>query len=73
MNDRKKYLEMCQVNSVVPKSIVVEYKGTRYYPEKLVVWFNNGKPQNTARMVAVVGTSGIECDLSEVVCLDKAE
>jgi hypothetical protein len=73
MDDRKRYLEMCQINSASPKSVVVEYKGIRYYPEKLVVWFNNGKPKNTARMTAVVGTSGIECDLLEVVCLDKDE
>lgn len=73
MNDRKRYLEMCQHNSVYPKSIIVEYQGAKYHPQKLVVWFDGGKPKNTARMVSVVGYSVIECDLSEVVCLDKQE
>lgn len=69
--ERKKYLELMQANSVYPKSIVLEYKGVRYYPEKLVVWFENGIVKNSARMRAVVGTSAIECDLSEITRLDN--
>mgnify|MGYP003300668860 CR=1 FL=1 len=73
MIERKKYLEMCQYNSIYPKTVVVEYQGIKYYPEKLIIWFKNGETKNTARMISAFGTSGIECDLSDVVCLDKDE
>lgn len=73
MNDRKKYLEMCQYNLVYPKSVLAEYNGVKYYPQKLVVWFDGGKTKNSARMISAVGNSVIECDLSDVVCLDKQE
>jgi hypothetical protein len=66
MIERKEYLEMCQINSVYSKNVSVQYKGIEYYPEKLVVWFENGKTKNSARMRAAVGTSYIECDLQEV-------
>lgn len=66
MIDRKEYLEMCQINSAYPKSVCVLYKGIKYCPDKLVVWFEKGIPKNTARMMADIGTSYIECDLREV-------
>ena len=71
MIERKLYLEMCQRNSVYSKSEIVEYKGIQYYPQRLLIWFQNGTPKNSAIMDAVIGSSGIQCDLSDVVCLDK--
>lgn len=73
MIDRKLYLEMCQRNSVYPKSEIVEYKGIQYYPRRLLIWFQNGTPKNSAIMDAVIGSSGIQCDLSDIVCLDKGK
>ena len=71
MIERKTYLEMCQCNSIYPQSIVVECDGIKYYPSKLVVWFDKGKTKNTARMISVIGSCEIECDISKVVCIDK--
>lgn len=65
--DRKYYLELCQHNSIQPKSKKVLHKGIEYYPEKLVVWFNSkGETQNTARMVSVVGNSVMEANIKDI-------
>jgi hypothetical protein len=65
--DRKKYLELCQKNSVYPNSEKVNYKGAEYYPKALKVWFDNkGIPQNTAVIEDVNSNSVTYCKLSEV-------
>ena len=65
--DRKRYLELCQVNAVFPKSAKVDCGGIQFYPQKLVIWFDkHGRVINSARMTAVVGNSVQECPIDEV-------
>jgi hypothetical protein len=66
--DRTKYLQLCQLNAVYPKSKKVKHKGVFYYPKKRVIGFDNsGKEVIVAWMQSV--TAG-QCDvfvkLSEV-------
>ena len=47
--ERKRYLELCQKNSVYKNSVVVFVGGVEYYPQKIQVWFDEkGTTQNTA-------------------------
>jgi hypothetical protein len=65
--ERKRYLEICQRNAVNGDSVLVSWKGIRYYPRKLFVWFDkNGRTMNTAQMVALIGDSAIEARLEEL-------
>lgn len=65
--ERNKFLQLCQKEAVVPKSVVVYYGGAKYYPDNLTIWFNDkGEVQNTARLVAVVGCSAICARVSDV-------
>jgi hypothetical protein len=74
MNDRNLYLRLCQRNAVYPKSVVAEYNGVKYYPTSLNISFDkDGKTMNSAVMESVIGNSQIQCNLSDVVYLDKTE
>lgn len=65
--ERNRFLQLCQKEAVVPKSVIVYYDGAKYYPENLTIWFNeNGETQNTARRVAVVGCSMVCARVSDV-------
>ena len=65
--DRNRFLQLCQREAVVPKSVIVYYDGAKYYPENLTIWFNEkGETQNTARLVAVVGRSMVCARVSDV-------
>ena len=65
--DRKRYLELCQVNSVFQNSKKAIYGGIKYYPQKLVIGFDNhGHVTNSARMNSVVGNSVQECPIDDV-------
>ena len=47
--ERKRYLELCQKNSVYKNSVVVLVGNIEYYPQKIQVWFDEkGKTKNTA-------------------------
>lgn len=47
--ERKRYLELCQKNSVYKNSVVVLVGDVEYYPQKIQVWFDEkGKTKNTA-------------------------
>lgn len=57
--ERNEFLKMCQKVSVlpdgvmhtkkgVPTDLLVGYKNHHYYPEKLIIGFDNGKTVNTA-------------------------
>lgn len=62
--DRKRYLELCQVNAVFPKSAKADYGGIQFCPQKLVIGFDkHGHVTNSARMTAVVGNSVQECPI----------
>lgn len=65
--ERNRFLQLCQKEAAVPKSVIVYYDGAKYYPESLTIWFNEkGETQNTARLVAVVGFSGVCARVSDV-------
>jgi hypothetical protein len=65
--ERKRYLELCQMNAVYPQSVIVECNGKDYYPRSLTVWFNSsGETKNTATMLDKNCRSEIHCNLSEV-------
>ena len=47
--ERKRYLELCQRNAVTPETKKVLLDGTKYYPDRIEVWFDgSGKTINTA-------------------------
>lgn len=73
MIDRKKYIEMCQRNSVSPKSEVVLYNGARYYPVFYKMWFDDrGQIKNVAHLMDEKANSRIEVLLSDIEeCHDK--
>lgn len=65
--DRKRYLELCQVNAVFPKSAKVDCGGIQFYPQKLVIWFDkHGHVINSARMTSVVGNSCQEALIEDI-------
>ena len=74
MNDRNLYLRLCQRNAVYPRSVFAEYDGLKYYPTSLDISFDkDGKTRNSAVMESVIGNSQIQCNLFDVVYLDKTE
>ena len=70
MVERRKVLQMCQLNSVSNRSVGVIYKGFLYYPKKIIIWFDaNGKTMNTAEMECAVSKSILNArieDLEEI-------
>ena len=71
MIDRKRYLELCQINSVYyPMRAKVKCDGIEYYPKNLVIWFNsNSEAQNSATMYKCKSGSQLTAllaDLEEV-------
>lgn len=74
--ERKEFLELCQRVSVLPDSVIgkqriplkllVECDGIRYYPLKLTIWFENGKPQQTAILHDLKSKSIVDCQLVKV-------
>lgn len=74
MIDRKKYLEMCQINSAYPNSIYVEYLDMILQPKALKVWFNGmGEPQNSAILLDKKTGTEITCKLQDVFEIKKGE
>lgn len=67
MIDRKRYLEICQINAIYPNSKKVKIMETEYFPQKLVIWFDKqGKTKNTCRMIDACARSVIESDINEI-------
>lgn len=71
MIERKRYLELCQINSVYyPMREKVTYQGIEYYPINLTIWFDSkGKTQNSGSMYEVKSGSRLTAlleDLEEV-------
>lgn len=71
MIDRKRYLELCQINSVYyPMRAKVKCDGIEYYPKNLVIWFDGeGKAQNSSTMYECKSGStrvALLADLEEV-------
>lgn len=65
--ERKRYLELCQKNSVYEKSVLVLYDGIEYYPKKIQVWFDNkGKTKNTAILLGKNLNTIVEASLERV-------
>lgn len=65
--DRKRYLELCQINSVNPNSVIVFYQNAKYHPLALKIWFNgNGGTKNTAEMVDCLSRTKLYADVKDV-------
>lgn len=71
--DRNKYLRLCQQNKANPNSVIVVHKDCKYYPDHLVLWFNDRcELQNTTRLVSVVGSSEMLARVEDVEELENA-
>jgi hypothetical protein len=67
MIERKRYLELCQMNSVYPKSVVVLFNNGKYHPLALKIWFNgDGATKNTAEMMDAVSHTKLYCDIKDI-------
>lgn len=67
MIERKRYLELCQMNAVNWHSVKVMWNDSEYYPEKLIIWFDpSGATRNTASLVSVVGRSSVNVDIKSI-------
>ena len=65
--ERKRYLELCQRNAVQPKSVVVWFDGTGYYPIEYRLWFDkDGKSVHRAVLKDIKANSVINCPLEGV-------
>jgi hypothetical protein len=65
--ERKTYLELCQKNSLFPKSVMVEYGGAFYYPKGYLLWFDDqGITKHSALMTGKMGKHEIRCLLEDV-------
>jgi hypothetical protein len=65
--DRKKYLELCQQNSMRPKSSRVRYKGIYFYPTSYTLSFKkDGTAQHTAILMELQANSVVHADLKQV-------
>ena len=71
--DRNKYLSLYQQNKANPNSVIVVHKDFKYYPDLLVLWFNDRcELQNTARLVSVVGSCEMFARVEDVEELENA-
>lgn len=67
MIERKRYLELCQKNAVYPDSVIVYYKGSKYYPISYLMWFDEkGRAQNSAILHSVSSRTHTQVKLLEV-------
>ena len=58
---------MCQRNAMEKGSVKVIYKGVEYFPDKLLVWFDDkGETQNTAVLLSVKARSHTYALLKDV-------
>lgn len=64
--DRKRYLELCQINSVYENQEVVVCQGIKYYPMELIIGFEKGKAKNSAYMRSAIGNSYTRSNIEDV-------
>lgn len=65
--ERKKYLDLCQKNSVYPESETIIYQGGSYYPLALKIWFDkDGVVKNTAEVVDCISKTKLYCDIKDI-------
>jgi hypothetical protein len=66
--DRTKYLQLCQLNAVYPKSRKVKFDGDEYYPLKYILSYDKqGQATHTAQIQSVnAGQCHLFVKLSEV-------
>jgi hypothetical protein len=64
--ERKRYLELCQINSFYKNKEKVLYKGAEYIPIELIIWFEKGKPKNSSYIKSVIGNSYIRANIEDV-------
>ena len=67
MIERRKYLEMCQRNSVEPNSVTVSYNGVRYFPFGYEMRFDEkGNTKNIAVIKSMKANSVIYARLDSI-------
>lgn len=67
MIERKRYLELCQMNAVYPDTVVVNYNGAKYHPVSYLMWFDRkGSPNNTAVLHSVGQRVYTQASLADV-------
>lgn len=67
MIERKRFLELCQINSVLSKKEKVKYKDVEYYPKSLIIWYNEkGETQNSGFLIECKSNSGMQADLKQI-------
>lgn len=65
--ERNRYLELCKKNSLDPNSVILTYRGFKYYPLGLKVWFDGqGNTKNTAEMVGCYSRTKLYADVKDV-------
>ena len=71
--ERTKYLQLCQLNAVYPKSRKVKFDGDEYYPLKYILGYEkDGSPTHTAQIQSVnAGQCHLFVKLSEVEEIEK--
>jgi hypothetical protein len=71
--DRTKYLQLCQLNAVYPKSRKVKFDGDEYYPLKYILGYDKtGQATHTAQIQSVnAGQCHLFVRLSEVEEIEK--
>lgn len=71
--DRTKYLRLCQLNAVYPKSRKVKYDDAEYYPINYILGYDKeGSATHTAQIQSVkAGQCHLFVNLSEVEADEK--
>ena len=82
--ERNDFLKLCQKVSVlpdgimhtkraVPNDLLVEYENHQYYPEKLIIGFDNGKTVNIALVHELEANCRHEIPLEDVKMIKESE
>lgn len=71
--DRMKYLQLCQLNAVYPKSRRVKFDDAEYYPVNYILGYDKtGQATHTAQIQSVnAGQCHLFVKLSEVEEIEK--
>ena len=71
--DRTKYLQLCQMNAVYPKSRKVKFDGDEYYPVNYILGYDKtGQATHIAQIQSVnAGQCHLFVKLSEVEEIEK--
>ena len=67
MIEPKRYLEHCRYNAVYGNIQTVYFRGSKYYPKELTIWFDaDANTVYSAMMSSMIGRSDVRVRLSEV-------